>query len=164
MSDRIAILNAGKIEQVAPPEILYAQPFSRFVAQFIGTANFLAVEKVSERKVRHAPSGLEFELNEPKSQSTAANVPQRGELLFRPEQMALRRSAPGALPSLPVTIKMRQFLGATVRYHAELPGSDSRLLTIDHSSVGHELLAPGESAHVELAAANLCFFPERLNQ
>jgi spermidine/putrescine transport system ATP-binding protein len=163
MSDRIAILNSGKIEQVAPPEALYSRPCSRFVAQFIGNANFLPVEKVSEHRARHIPSGVEFGIRPSEGQTTPALLPQRGELLFRPEQMSLKKKA-SALPSLPVTIQMRQFLGATVRYHAEVPSSGNRLLTIDHSSIGHEMFAPGESAIVELAAADLCFFPERPEQ
>ncbi len=41
MSDRIVVMNAGRIEQVAPPEELYRRPASVFVADFIGRANFL---------------------------------------------------------------------------------------------------------------------------
>ena len=41
MSDRIVVMNAGQIEQVATPEDLYRRPASVFVADFIGRANFL---------------------------------------------------------------------------------------------------------------------------
>jgi putative spermidine/putrescine transport system ATP-binding protein len=41
MSDRIAVLNAGRVEQVGTPEDVYERPASRFVADFIGRANFL---------------------------------------------------------------------------------------------------------------------------
>ncbi|HEY9646994.1 MAG TPA: ABC transporter ATP-binding protein, partial [Chroococcidiopsis sp.] len=46
MGDRIAVMNAGQIQQIAPPLELYNQPANRFVAEFIGSPpmNFLSVE------------------------------------------------------------------------------------------------------------------------
>lgn len=41
MSDRIAVFNHGKIEQIGPPEQIYDQPATRFVAEFIGETNYL---------------------------------------------------------------------------------------------------------------------------
>jgi len=41
MSDRIAVMHAGKVEQLGTPEALYERPATRFVADFIGTANLL---------------------------------------------------------------------------------------------------------------------------
>ena len=41
MSDRVAVFNAGRIEQVAPPEVLYEEPERPFVASFIGDNNLL---------------------------------------------------------------------------------------------------------------------------
>ncbi len=41
MSDRIAVMNAGRVEQLGPPEELYERPRTKFVAQFIGACNFL---------------------------------------------------------------------------------------------------------------------------
>jgi len=41
MADRVAVMNEGRIVQVAPPEQLYSRPASRFVADFLGEANFL---------------------------------------------------------------------------------------------------------------------------
>jgi putative spermidine/putrescine transport system ATP-binding protein len=44
MSDRVAVMNAGKIAQLDTPKGLYARPRTRFVAEFIGESNFLPVE------------------------------------------------------------------------------------------------------------------------
>lgn len=44
LSDRIAVLNDGKLQQVSPPRELYQHPSNQFVAEFIGSANFLPVE------------------------------------------------------------------------------------------------------------------------
>ena len=44
MSDRIAVMKAGRIEQIAPPAEIYDRPANRFVADFIGAANILTAE------------------------------------------------------------------------------------------------------------------------
>jgi iron(III) transport system ATP-binding protein len=41
LSDRIVVMNRGVIEQIGPPQVLYSRPSSRFVADFIGRANFI---------------------------------------------------------------------------------------------------------------------------
>jgi ABC-type Fe3+/spermidine/putrescine transport system ATPase subunit len=46
ISDRIAVMNAGNVEQIGTPEEIYAKPANRFVADFIGTMNFLPAEIV----------------------------------------------------------------------------------------------------------------------
>jgi putative spermidine/putrescine transport system ATP-binding protein len=48
MSDRIAVVNGGRIEQVAPPSVLYERPATRFVANFIGESNIISVELSEE--------------------------------------------------------------------------------------------------------------------
>jgi spermidine/putrescine transport system ATP-binding protein len=61
LSDRIAVMNAGKVEQIDAPEHLYDTPRSSFVATFIGDANFFtgtAVEMQHEGYVRVMIDGL----------------------------------------------------------------------------------------------------------
>ena len=53
MSDRIAVMQAGKVEQLGTPEELYERPATRFVADFIGTTNLLHGQ--IERRRRRAP-------------------------------------------------------------------------------------------------------------
>lgn len=72
MSDRIAVFNAGRIEQVGTAAEIYERPSSRFVAGFVGTSNIIegdAAEKVLGR---------------------------RGTFLVRPEKLSLAESGPGA--------------------------------------------------------------------
>ena len=56
MSDRIAIMHAGKLEQLGTPEELYERPASRFVADFIGTTNLLRGTIEADGRLR-LPSG-----------------------------------------------------------------------------------------------------------
>ena len=53
MSDRIAVMDDGKVEQLAEPKTLYEQPKTSFVADFIGTSNALLVS-VDRREGEHA--------------------------------------------------------------------------------------------------------------
>ena len=59
MSDRIAVMNGGKIEQLDSPEAIYSRPKTRFVAGFVGKVNFLSgvsvpLTKISPRSRRQA--------------------------------------------------------------------------------------------------------------
>src|SRR5436305_1832389 len=61
MSDRVAVMNHGKIEQLAPPVEIYDHPASAFVAEFIGETNFIDVagERIALRpeQLELAPPG-----------------------------------------------------------------------------------------------------------
>jgi len=87
LSDRVAIMNRGRLEQVGTPEEIYEQPQSRFVAEFIGLSNFLEgrVEAVDGTTMRVTVGDLRL---------TAPALPQTGPgrhvLLFvRPNEIEL---------------------------------------------------------------------------
>ena len=56
MSDRIAVMNRGRVEQAASPQAIYEEPETVFVADFLGVSNLLAAEAVGQDGAR-APSG-----------------------------------------------------------------------------------------------------------
>lgn len=86
LSDRIAVMHNGRVEQIDTPKQIYTRPASLFVAQFIGKANFLTgtVEQVT-------PDGCEVNVNGISISALAAHYPPRlGEivtLMIRPEQI-----------------------------------------------------------------------------
>ncbi|RVC19784.1 ABC transporter ATP-binding protein [Mesorhizobium sp. M7A.F.Ca.AU.002.02.1.1] len=84
MSDRIAVMNAGRIEQLDKPETLYARPQTRFVAGFIGESNFIPVE---------CRNGSVW--YEDRRIHTAAPVPAAGQhlMVVRPEKLRLLADA-----------------------------------------------------------------------
>lgn len=119
MSDRIAVMRGGRLEQVASPHDIYNKPSTRFVASFIGENNFLpAVHR------GHAePGHVRIEL--PGGQFTAKL---RGEMpggamdaAFRPQDIELR-PLDGDGDGLIGTLTDIQFLGGTVRYAIDLGG------------------------------------------
>jgi spermidine/putrescine transport system ATP-binding protein len=95
MSDRVAVMNLGRVEQLATPEEIYDRPASEFVAGFIGLANLLpaTVERADGREVT---------LKLPGGGSTGAGADGRsfgaGEsalLVLRPERLRISAAAPG---------------------------------------------------------------------
>jgi iron(III) transport system ATP-binding protein len=104
-SDRIVVMNKGRIEQIDAPHVLYARPRSRFVAGFIGRTNFLEGSRHGS-EVRFdgfsaAASGLE-----------GANGP--GGLLYslRPQAIGLATQKPnGGYLAVEAEIAGRSYLG-----------------------------------------------------
>ena len=60
MADAVAVLNAGRVEQVGPPRLLYERPANRFVADFLGETNFVTAEvkcRRGDRVILECPAG-----------------------------------------------------------------------------------------------------------
>jgi iron(III) transport system ATP-binding protein len=107
MADRIAVMHHGKLHQVADPETLYRRPASRFVAGFVGRAQFLT-GRVCDDQVhtelgsfglqRHLPCGAQ------------------ADALLRPDDLHIRVDQQGD-----ARVIEREFGGSTVRYGVRLP-------------------------------------------
>src|ERR1041384_3188575 len=122
ISDRIAVMNRGRIEQVAPPATLYDAPETRFVAGFIGTMNLLEARCVSGDGTtqRFVANGLPLDLAR-----TTEHPVANGEVRMigiRPEDLV---AAPEAGPApAPVKVTSVVFHGRSLRLHATLaPGA-----------------------------------------
>jgi putative spermidine/putrescine transport system ATP-binding protein len=105
MSDRIGIFNQGKIEQVATPAKLYAEPSTRFVAEFVGTANVL--------------DGI-----------TAKALGYEGTVMLRPEMI---RIGSGEEKNAYGIVESKQFFGSFMRLQMQLV-SGAGALTVDVES------------------------------
>lgn len=87
MSDRIAILRDGRIEQVGSPEDLYKKPSTIFVANFLGKSNFLPADlgRVADEKLEYSVNGAAFQLRVDHS----PDVQQTFTIALRPESLVL---------------------------------------------------------------------------
>jgi iron(III) transport system ATP-binding protein len=92
MSDLVVVMNAGRVEQVGSPLEIYARPVNRFVADFIGNANFVDASVVDEGTVRIGTA--ELPLTEPTAAARGSDVT----VVVRPESLAL---APATAPAAP---------------------------------------------------------------
>lgn len=120
-SDRIAVMNKGRIEQIDDPLTLYARPKTRYVAEFIGRSNVL------EGK----PNGptIAFGGFEVASERLGARGPIRtSEFSLRSQNVALHAASPGGdAVILPGSIAERAFLGRSWDYAFRSETGDLRL-------------------------------------
>jgi putative spermidine/putrescine transport system ATP-binding protein len=110
LSDHVAIVNHGRLEQFAEPATLYNAPASRFVAEFLGKSNFIAVRSASGGQgLLHLQAGRHrFEHRQADPPSAASVV-----LALRPERLKLLRDgAAGAANILPGVVSDVSYRGA----------------------------------------------------
>jgi len=144
LGQRVALLHAGRLDQVGTPEELYRRPATRFAAGFVGRASFVPVEVVSvagnEARVRGAdlPGGVvAADAAEPLAAGRSA------EAMLRPEALELARSdEPGAVEA---EVRSCRFGGALSWITAETV----RGVALEIQVAG-TLLAPGERIAIRL--------------
>jgi ABC-type Fe3+/spermidine/putrescine transport system ATPase subunit len=142
-SDRIAVMNAGQIEQVDRPHLLYTRPRTRFVAGFIGRTNLLEARLV---RGEIALDGFALKAGQ------VEGVPDGEErpilLSVRPQGMALHRAPPTANghPVLAATVAERVYLGESWDYVVRPRDSRLRLRVAAPPLQVHEV---GESVWLE---------------
>ena len=124
MSDRIAVMNAGRIEQIGDPADIYERPATRFVAEFIGRMNLFAGRGDAGAR-RCAPrEGWSIAVPVPAEIATGAAV----HVAVRPERARLSRDKPADGLALPGTVRQVLYLGATREFHVDLDGGERGLV------------------------------------
>jgi spermidine/putrescine transport system ATP-binding protein len=124
MSDRIAVMNEGRVQQVADPPTLYDLPRNRFVADFIGQTNVFSgtVESVSGKRITlSTPSGKV----EATAREAEVEVGSEARATVRPEK--IRFGSEGDNTSN-VWIRQIVYLGVSTQYIAELPDGEKLVL------------------------------------
>ncbi len=131
MSDRIAIMNHGRIEQCGPPGEIYERPANAFVGRFLGEANLIegTLGKITDGEaVLHTRDGIAL-----RARINHAATPGRAAALFvRPEHLAFGDGADAN--RVAGTVRRRSFLGSMIRT-VVAAGTDT-WLTIDRPNVG----------------------------
>jgi spermidine/putrescine transport system ATP-binding protein len=138
MSDRIAVMNHGKVEQLGTPEELYERPLTRFVADFIGTTNLLsgAVESADAGTARVRLDGGDVCVVAGRGLSIGRTV----ELSVRPESILIKASngtAPGSAEPIKGHVEQVAYLGGSVQYQIRTNGGLS--ITALAPKTGHRL-------------------------
>lgn len=110
LSDRIVVMNKGKIEQIGSPEDIYRYPTTRFVADFIGRANFIPVELDNHTQDEATVTLLERTVTIPLGFNYHPNMPVIA--MLRPEVLTLKED--DSLQQ--VTIEQAMYLGSEVEY------------------------------------------------
>ena len=148
ISDRVAVLSKGRIQQIGPPVEIYDAPATPFVAEFIGTMNRLEATVVDGSVGEVEYGGVRLPIDAARGRSDGARVL----VLVRPEAMSLEAATNGG--GLAGEVVSHTFLGSVTRVRIEAPGGE---LAADVSSsaaagipVGRRVSArfPSESARV----------------
>ena len=114
MSDRIAVMHAGKVEQLGTPEQLYERPTTRFVADFIGSTNLLRGRVEGDGRVRLTSGDIASVAHDGMPAGTAI------EISVRPEAISLvPATAEGAIGA---TVEQVAYLGSTISYRLRTAG------------------------------------------
>lgn len=116
MSDRIAVMNKGVIEQLANPQELYDHPATKFVADFIGENNTLAGEI---KNGMFYGNGYQIKVNSP--------IEGQAMLLVRPEHIYLNSKT---TEGVPVRVQAKTFLGHQWKIHCRTDGGEPVDVTI----------------------------------
>lgn len=157
LSDRIIVMNEGRIEHQGPPHEIYEQPRTRFVAEFIGTSNLVpvTVRQLSDDTVEVELFGARFHVPHPPG--LAVETGMQLHAVLRPEH--IRVAAAGEPGALEAVVESCSYLGASAAYVLRMP--DGSLLRSSVSAPrGAALIAEGERSSVALDSKRLYLLPE----
>jgi spermidine/putrescine transport system ATP-binding protein len=154
MSDRIAVMNRGVIEQLATPEDVYERPRTEFVAGFIGVSNLLPGE------VESVNGGLvDLRLDSGPTVRTRGAGVQRGDrchAVVRPEKLTVAKvedPAPAGLPSVDGVVESAVFLGTATQMIVKLAGDVRLTVLVPNADEAQRQSLPGAGARVRLSWA-----------
>jgi putative spermidine/putrescine transport system ATP-binding protein len=154
MSDRIAVFNAGVVQQCATPAELYERPANAFVADFIGENNFIAgtVKAIDNNTAQvNAPSGAQILAQA----ADGIGVGDAAKLSIRPEKLFILPTSHGYDNHMKVTFLTRHYVGDFIRYYFRLAdGSEINVKVLNDQSA--PIFTEGDVAEI-VWQKNDCF-------
>jgi iron(III) transport system ATP-binding protein len=154
LSDRVVIMHKGKIMQIGSPQEIYAYPVNRFVADFIGKANFIRGQVTGRRP----SNALEIEVMGKKIISAGKkDVFTEGDdvlLVLRPESVRLEPKKPDTLTG---TIRETVYLGSQMVYEIDMANNIITVEVADPQE--HVVFETGEEVTLTFQEKNLHILP-----
>ena len=132
MADKVAVLKDGRLIQFAPPKLIYREPASKAVAEFVGLSTILEATVAGQDCIDIGFARLAA----PTGQRSAG---QKVFALMRPEHL-VPDPAPGTLNRLDGRVSAQRYLGAVSRYDFMVEGASAPLL-VESSQVAQEAVA-----------------------
>jgi putative spermidine/putrescine transport system ATP-binding protein len=155
MSDRIAVMNGGRVEQVGTPIEIYDQPETRFVADFIGDTNIFRGERVANATVPRLAVGNGLTLALPGSTPIGTGVLS---VALRPEKIGLSPAGDAGRATTDAcahgVIESTNFLGGAVLYRIALE-SGHHILAQQPNAGAVRLFAPGNTVMLDWKPSDL---------
>jgi ABC-type Fe3+/spermidine/putrescine transport system ATPase subunit len=153
LSDRVAVMRDGRVLQVAPPKELYERPTGRFVADFVGTNNFLSGTCRDTAAGRVAETVIGAVRGAPNPQLGPGD---RCVVAVRPENIAL---GAGNENTFDGRVVLASYLGSTLRYDVEV-GAGVVLKVDVGDPWHHEVLPMGAAVRVTFPASAALTLPD----
>lgn len=152
ISDRIAILRGGRIEQIGTPEDIYRRPQTAFVAEFLGGTNMLPgiAGAFDGHDTEVAAAGTTIRVR-----GKVAEAGRSLMLSIRPEALRLANGSEG--PLLQGRLVLREFLGQIQRLHAALP--DGTPIRVSALSAHHVEAAAGSPLSFTYDPSQIIAYP-----
>ena len=154
MSDRVALFQAGRIEQIGTGRDLYEAPASRFVAGFIGNSNFLDGKLSRSRDSIVLPDGtalrgLAIDKVKPSQEDVS--------VLVRPDHLRLRDAA-DASPGLKGTVKGMTYLGEYTQVAVETAWGSPLSLRLSPDETARAAIVPGRAVDLTCRPTDMRVF------
>jgi putative spermidine/putrescine transport system ATP-binding protein len=143
MSDRIAVMQKGKIVQVGTPEAIYERPETLFVTSFIGHSNVLDVSVLAKPDFELLLRLGDWSIAAPVSAFSKIDMAAR--LAIRPENVIIGEK-PGAPIQLPATVLDVTYRGPLLRYRLRL--GTQELFAEVQNQAGHQRYEPGTAVTI----------------
>lgn len=151
LGDRIAVMVRGRVEQVAPPEVIYGEPASPFVATFVGTANLVHGEVVGgTATTRFGAVRLVGRRHEDRT---------RGLVVLRPEHLDVLEAPDGPADASAWRVLRRRFTGTEILY--EVSATDDARLWVEAGPAVRRLRV-GDAVRLRLRDVETVLFPSGL--
>jgi len=147
MSDRVAVFEDGRIQQLAPPDDLYERPDNAFVAQFIGENNTL-MGRVTARDGDIVSVDVEGGLTVKALAVNCGDIGSVTTLSLRPERVSLTNEGPNATEAKVLELI---YLGDHIRCRMSVSGHDDFIVKVPNA-YGHKHLVVGETTPISWAS------------
>jgi spermidine/putrescine ABC transporter ATP-binding subunit len=154
LSDRIVVMNEGEIEQIGSPTEIYRRPQTRFVADFIGQANFVegTIREQLDGKLVLEALGCRMTVSAPAADHKVGGA---ATLVVRPEMVEID-SPEGQVDGL---VRRATYLGNVIEYDIEVEGQ--MLSLVEHDPRHTTVHAEGASVRLNFLEDCLYVLPER---
>ena len=158
LSDQIVVMHRGRVQQIGTALEIYRRPHNRFVADFIGRANFLPAQ-VLERSAAGWRIRIFDQTLEAAGEAAAATTANSQALLMvRPESIHISAARPdNTAPVWPGVIARTSYLGSLAEYDVIVDGQ--RILAVRHDPAEGDLYAANQPVYVQFLRENAYLLP-----
>ncbi len=154
MSDRIALMYRGKIEQLGEAEEIYERPRTRFVSQFLGSSNLIETRRVLARNGSQLTAETSVGALEVAGTGAGTFQGDKPTLAIRPEKVALLPAGTTGPNHLPVTVTQLIYIGSETHYRLDASGLALSAYAMNEK-VGSQGLEIGHTATAYLPPAGI---------